>query len=201
MALADTFKAEKIVKLPWYQKALILGGLCVILLALYFFFLDSSYKDKISTQRDQISKLDKQITDLQTIEKDLPKFERQNTLLKKELDKAMTKLPGEPQVDELLKDVTMKAKTNGIEIQTFERKPDVPQSLYIEVPVNIKMRANFFPLMIFLNELARMERIVNITNIEIKRPRSLQALLEVTCTLTAYRFKESTAQPGAGAGK
>lgn len=198
MALADTFKTEKLIKLPWYQKALILGGLCVILLALYFLTMDRSYKSQIAVQKDEISKLDKQITDLRTIAQDLPKFERQNSLLKKELDKAMTKLPGQPQVDELLKDVTVKAKTNGIEVQSFERKADVQQSLYIEVPVQMKLKANFFPVMIFFNELARMERIVNISDIEIKRPKATQALLDISCTLTAYRFKDAVVEPAAG---
>jgi type IV pilus assembly protein PilO len=198
MALADTFKTEKLIKLPWYQKALILGGLCVILLALYFLTMDRSYKSQIAVQKDEISKLDKQITDLRTIATDLPKFERQNSLLKKELDKAMTKLPGQPQVDELLKDVTVKAKTNGIEVQSFERKADVQQSLYIEVPVQMKLKANFFPVMIFFNELARMERIVNISDIEIRRPKATQALLDISCTLTAYRFKDAVAEPATG---
>ena len=195
MALADTFKADKLLKLPWYQKALILGGVCVIILALYFLTLDRNYKSQIQVQNDEISKLDKQITDLQAIALDLPKFERQNALLKKELDKAMTKLPGVSQIDELLKDVTVKAKTNGIEVQTFEKQNDLQKSLYIEVPVNMKLKANFFPLLIFFNELARMERIVNISNIELKRAKATEALLDITCTLTAYRFKETTEQP------
>jgi type IV pilus assembly protein PilO len=195
MALADTFKADKLIKLPWYQKALIMGGLCVIIIALYFLTLDSKYKTQIQAQNDEISKLDKQITDLETIAKDLPKFERQNALLKKELDKAMTKLPGAPQLDELLKDVTVKAKTNGIEVQSFERQTDIAKSLYIEVPVNMKLRANFFPLMIFFNELARMERIVNVSKIDMKRMKPSEALLDITCTLSAYRFKETEPPP------
>jgi type IV pilus assembly protein PilO len=195
MALADTLKADKLIKLPWYQKALIMGGLCVIIIALYFLTLDRNYKGQIAVQKDEISKLDKQITDLRTIAQDLPKFERQNALLKKELDKAMTKLPGKPQVDELLKDVTAKAKTNGIEVGSFERQNDLQQSLYIEVPVSMKLKANFFPLMIFFNELARMERIVNISNLELKRTKATEALLDVNCTLTAYRFKETVESP------
>jgi Tfp pilus assembly protein PilN len=63
-----------------------------------------TYKSQIAAQADDISKLEKQITDLRTIAQDLPKFERQNALLKKELDKAMTKLPSKPQIDEMLKD-------------------------------------------------------------------------------------------------
>jgi len=191
MALADTFKADKLIKLPWYQKGLILGGICVIVLALYFLTLDRNYKSAIQVQKDEISKLDKSITDLRTIAQDLPKFERQNALLKKELDKAMTKLPGVSQIDELLKDVTVKAKTNGIEVQTFEKQNDIQKSLYIEVPVSMKLKANFFPLLIFFNELARMERIVNISNIELRRTKATGALLDITCILTAYRFKET----------
>jgi len=99
------------------------------------------------------------------------------------------------QIDELLKDVTVKAKTNGIEVQTFEKQNDIQKSLYIEVPVNMKLKANFFPLLIFFNEIARMERIVNISNIDLRRAKPTEALLDITCTLTAYRFKETVEQP------
>jgi type IV pilus assembly protein PilO len=194
MALADTLKVDKIIKLPWYQKALILGGIAACILALYFLTLDRTYKRQITGLQDQISTLDKKITDLQAIKKDLPKFERQNALLKKELDKAMTKLPSTSQVDELLKDVTIKARTNGIDVISFDKQQDVTQALYIEVPVNMKLRGNFFPLMIFFNEIARMERIINISDISFQHSTSL-SLLDVTCTLTAYRFKEAAPAP------
>ena len=195
MALADTLKVDKIIKLPWYQKALILGGIAAIIMAVYFLTLDRSYKQQISGLQDQISALDKKITDLNTIKKDLPKFERQNALLKKELDKAMTKLPSTSQVDELLKDITIKARTNGIEVISFDKQQDVTQALYIEVPVSMKLRGNFFPLMIFFDEIARMERIINVSDITFAHSSAQSALLDVTCTLTAYRFKEAASAP------
>ena len=192
MALADTLKVEKIVKLPWWQKAAIVGGLAAVIILLYFFFIDTKYTDQIDKLNNDIAALDKNITDLKTIEKDLPKFERQNAMLKKELEKAMTKLPSTAQIDELLKDVTIKAMANGVEVGTFDRQTDVTQSLYVEVPVNMKLKAGFFPLMIFWNELARMERIVNVSGITMKGNKK-DSSLDVTCTLTAYRFKETPA--------
>ena len=201
MALADTFKAEKIIKLPWWQKVAAVAVVAVAIVALYFLTLDRTYTQQIKSLNNDIAGLEKQITDLQTIAKDLPKFERQNALLKKELDKAMTKLPSQEQIDELLKDITVKAKTNGVEVASFERQTNVQQSLYIGVPVAMKLQSNFFPLMIFLNELARMERIVNISDLQIKRAKA--AMLDVTCTLTAYRFKEQeqATPPATGAKK
>jgi len=205
MALADSFKAEKILKLPWWQKATIVGAVSALLLLTYFFTLDRTYTAQISKLNTDIDELVKKITDLETIETDLSKFERQNARLRKELDKAMTKLPSTAQIDELLKDVTWKAKNNGIEVGTFERATDVAKALYVEVPVKMKLRANFFPLMIFWNELARMERIVNVSDISIKASKA--SGLEINCVLTAYRFSEQApAAPapkasGAAAGK
>jgi type IV pilus assembly protein PilO len=192
MALADSLKADKLIKLPWYQKAAILGVIAAVIMVFYFLTLDRTYKSQISKQADDISKLQKQITDLKTIAEDLPKFERQNAMLKKELDKAMTKLPAKPQIDEMLKDVTFKAKTYGVEVVTFNISPEMPQTLYVEVPVKMKLKSNFFPLMIFFNELARMERILNISDLNIVISQK-ESLLDIACTLTAYRFKEATA--------
>jgi len=195
MALGDYLKTERLIKLPWYQKALILGAGALIIVLVYFFTLDRTYKNKISVLKGDIAKLDKQITDLKTVERDLPKFERQNALLKKQLDKAMTKLPGKTQIDALLKEVTVRANNNAIDITNFERKTDQPKELYVEVPVDMKMKGGFFPLLIFLDELARLERIVNVDNLAVKAGKA--GLLDVSCTLTAYRFKEATEAPPA----
>jgi Tfp pilus assembly protein PilO len=122
MALGDYLKAERLVKLPWYQKALILGVGVLIIVIVYFTTLDRSYKAKISELRGNVAKLDKQITDLKTVERDLPKFERQNALLKKQLEKAMTKLPSKTQIDALLKDITVRANDNAIDIVSLSAR-------------------------------------------------------------------------------
>ncbi len=199
MALGDYLKAEKLVKLPWYQKALILGVIALIIVILYMTILDRGYKAQITALKGQISTLDKNIADLRSVEKDLPKFERQNALLKKQLDKAMTKLPGKTQIDALLKEVTERAKNNAIDITTFERGKDVTRDLYVEVPVNIKMKGAFFPMLIFLDELARLERIVNIQDLDLKADSN--RMLDVSCVLVAYRFKETEAAPEGGKAK
>ncbi len=193
MALGDYLKADRLIKLPWYQKALILTAASLVIIIFYFFTLDRSYKNKITELKGSISQLDKQTTDLRTVERDLPKFEKQNTALKARLDQAMTKLPSKSQMDALLKEVTARAKTNAIDIINFERGTEQPQSLYVEVPVNMKMQGGFFPLLIFLDELARLERIVNIEGLSLRGDKNGQ--LDVTCTLVAYRFKEVAETP------
>jgi len=188
MALGDYLKVERLVKLPWYQKALILGVGALIIIILYFTLLDRKYQTKINELNGQIAKLDKDITDLRTVERDLPKFERQNALLIKQLEKAKTKLPSKSQIDALLKEVTERATKNNIDVSTFEKKQETKRELYVEVPVEIKMKAGFFQTMIFLNELARLERIVNVDNLSIKSNKI--GNLETTYTLNAYRFQE-----------
>ncbi len=188
MALGDYLKAERLIKLPWFKKALILGLGALIIIILYFTTLDRKYQNQISGLKDSIAKLDKQTADLKTVERDLPKFERQNALLNKKLEKAKTKLPGKSQMDALLKEVTARAKDNNIDIRTFEKKSEAPKSLYVEVPVDIKMKAGFFQSMIFLDELARLERIVNVTNLGLKADKL--GNLDISFTLNAYRFKE-----------
>ena len=193
MALADFLKAERLVKLPWYQKALALLGIVVLIVAIYFVFIDAGYRTQIADLKNQVVQLDKQITDLKAIERDLAKFEKQNALLKKELEKAMTKLPNDPKVEELIKDVSMKAKKYGVEVVSFNFKPEQVQPLYIEVPVDVKLRADYFPLMIFLSDISRLERIVNVSDLQLKTSR--EGRLEVSCSLLAYRFKEKGEEP------
>lgn len=192
MAVGDLLKAERIIKIPWYQKGLALALISAVIFVLYYFTLDRSYRNQISQLNAELTKLQKSITELMAVKESLQVFETQNKKLKKELEEAMTKLPTKTQIDELLKDITVRARTNGIEVTTFERKPDQPQTLYVEVPVKMKLKSNFFAMMIFLNELARMERIVNLTNLQLQRGKE-KGMLEASFTLLAYRFKEESA--------
>jgi len=189
MAIGDYLKTERIIKIPWYQKALVLLLVSAVIFILYYFTIDRSYRSQIDQLNSQLTQLQKSITELMAVKDSLQVFETQNKILKKELEKAMTKLPTKTQIDELLKDITVRAKTNGIEVTTFERKGDQGQTLYVEVPVKMRLRSNFFAMMIFLNELARMERIVNITNLQVQRAKE-KGMLEANFTLLAYRFKE-----------
>ena len=192
MALGDYLKAERLVKLPWYQKGLIIAGIVVLIVVIYFVLIDSGYRSQIAELNNQIAQLDKQITDLSAIERDLPKFEKQNALLKKELEKAMTKLPNDPRVEELVKDISLKAKKYGVELVSFNFRSEQVQPLYIEVPVEVKLKTDFFPLMIFLSDVARLERIVNVSDLKIRKSKER---LEVSCNFIAYRFKERTEEP------
>ena len=194
MALADYLKADRIIKLPWYQKALALLAIVVLIVVIYFITVDRSYRNQIADLKNQIVRLNTQIANLRAIEQDLSKFERQNALLKKELDKAMTKLPNNPQIDQLIKELTFRARKYGIEISRIDIRKEKVQPLYIEVPLKLNLSGDYFPLMIFLNELARLERIVNISDLQIKTGKG--NLLKVECILIAYRFKQMTQPQG-----
>lgn len=193
MALGD-INLERIAKLPVSQKLLILGGIVTVIFLVYFFTLDRSYKAEINRLRGQISKLDEDITKTRAIANDIDKFRRENMMLQKRLEKALAKLPNKAEVDQILKQVSRLGKENGLEITVFDRKDEKPQSLYIEVPINLNFRGNFFHVIRFLDQIAKMPRITNIGSISLKRQTGGEAL-DISCILTTYRFREVVEAP------
>jgi len=70
--------------------------------------------------------------------------------------------------------------------------PAVPEGLAIvaEVPVEMQMRGTYQDVALFLDRVKRLDRIVNVSNIQLTKPRleGERMLLDAACTATTFRF-------------
>ena len=78
----------------------------------------------------------------------------------------------------------------GLEIVLFRQKPEVYHDFYAEVPVEMQMRGTYNDVALFLDRVKRLDRIVNVTDIQLKKPRidGERVVLDAACTATTFRF-------------
>jgi type IV pilus assembly protein PilO len=117
-------------------------------------------------------------------------LERELRDLGAELKRAQARLPDQREIADLLSNVAASGRQAGLEITLFRQKPEVLHDFYAEVPVEMQMRGTYHDVALFLDRVKRLDRIVNVANIQLVKPRleGDRMVLDAACTATTFRF-------------
>ena len=181
---------DRILDLPRQQKIGILAGLIVAILLLDYFLFYSPRSDEISkltqeveSQRNERDKKKKEAANI-------PKLKEQMAQLDGRLKEAVAQLPDRKEIPDLLSSISNKVRESGLDILIFRPRAENIQEFYAEIPVDIVVRGGFHNVATFFDEVGRLNRLVNIANIELRNPRANedQVIMEVSTVATTFRF-------------
>ena len=181
---------DRILNLPQQQKLGVLAGLIVALLLLDYFLLYSPRSEEISKVTQEIenhrNERDKKKKEVANI----PKLKEQMRQLDGMLKEAVAQLPDRKEIPDLLSNISNKVKESGLEILLFRPRGENVQEFYAEIPVDIVVRGKFHDVVTFFDEVGRLNRLVNINNIEIRNPKANddQVIMEASTLTTTFRF-------------
>ncbi len=99
--------------------------------------------------------------------KHLPHLEAEYEALQQKWSEANQLLPEEKQITSLLREISFRGQVCGVEFLLFEPQPPTGAEFYTERPVAVKVEGGYHNIAAFINELAKMTRIVNVRNLEI----------------------------------
>jgi type IV pilus assembly protein PilO len=90
-----------------------------------------------------------------------------------------------------------------LEFLLFRPAGEVNKGFYAEIPVNIEVQGGYHNLGMFFDKVARLSRIVNVSDIKIKKKGSKGGggTLKATCVATTYRFVEEAKKGSKRKGK
>jgi type IV pilus assembly protein PilO len=186
-------RVEKFLKLPAYQRGLVL---CLILLLVaggfvYLLYLPkhAEYLELVKTGDDLQRKLEQD----RRIARDLPKFEAEYQRMQEQLAEALTQLPNEKEIPTLLTNIAGLAKDQGLDVLRFKPGADAPKGFYAEVPVELKLTGSFHQVALFFQSVGELPRIVNMGNLTMGGAKTAdgRTILTVDCLATTFRFIES----------
>lgn len=181
---------DRILGLPQQQKLAALGVLILLILGLDYFFLYSPRSDEISKLAQEIEngrvERDKKKKEVANI----PKLKQQMVQLDGRLKEAVAQLPDRKEIPDLLSTISSKVKEAGLEILVFRPRGENLQEFYAEIPVDIVVRGGFHNVVTFFDEVGRMNRLVNISNIELRNPKASGdvMVMEGSSLATTFRF-------------
>jgi type IV pilus assembly protein PilO len=115
----------------------------------------------------------------------------------KDLGLALRLLPTTSEIPNLLKNITKLGNDSNLEFILFSPAKEVPkEELYVEIPVNIQVRGVYHDVAMFFDKIGKLDRIVNIVNVNIIPIKPNSSILKTTCKALTYRFKESKKAEG-----
>lgn len=181
---------NRILDLPQQQKLGVLAGLIVAVLLLDYFLLYSPQSDEISELTQEIENSRNQRDKKKKEAANIPKLKEQMAQLDGMLKEAVAQLPDRKELPDLLSSISNKVKESGLDILIFRPRAENLQEFYAEIPVDIVVRGGFHNVATFFDEVGRLNRLVNIANIELRNPKANedQVIMEVSTIATTFRF-------------
>jgi type IV pilus assembly protein PilO len=97
-------------------------------------------------------------------------------------------LPPDSEEDAFLSAVQSASNAAGIDLKGYAPMEEVSQSFYAKVPMRLEMSGRFHQIAKFAFELGKVERIINVENIELTDPKLVgdEVVLHGRCLATAF---------------
>ncbi len=186
---------ESIFKLPTPKKVLILAGIVCVIAGLYLYLFFLPWQDSMNVAKEELSKLTKELNESRAITRDLQKFKEQVERLNGELKNALTQLPNEKEIPEILKSISSLGKESSLEFTLFRPRPEVPQQFYAQVPIELTVLGSYHNIGIFFDKVSKLPRIINVvdfnmTRANVKGRSENEVLVKTSCMINTYRFIE-----------
>ena len=106
-----------------------------------------------------------------------------------EFNEAMKALPDKRELPSLLTGISKAGSDAGLDFILFKPDKEVNKEFYKVIPVSIKVEGRYHQVTDFFFQIIRLNRIVNINNVNVKR-KSKGGNLEMSCKAVTYMFVE-----------
>ena len=82
------------------------------------------------------------------------------------------------------------AAVQGLNFVLFQPEPEVNRDFYREIPLSMKVEGNYHQIADFFFQVSRLNRIVNIRNISLRRNKAASGVIDMDCSAVTYMFVE-----------
>ncbi|HSE17276.1 MAG TPA: type 4a pilus biogenesis protein PilO [Pyrinomonadaceae bacterium] len=181
-------KISKLLNLPWYARLvafLVIGG---VMYAGFWYFVTKGTRAEAKTMEDEIAQLRPRNAQAAIVQQNLNNFKAAYKAREEEFAELKALLPEQKELTMVLQGIQDRAKGNGLVLMRFNPKEDLQQDNYSGKKIEVSVISGFGGLRAFFEQLAHYQRIVSITNFELKQmeKQSLTKTVEARFDLTAY---------------
>ena len=180
---------------PWPIK---IGAFVLIFVAIQvaaWFFLWKDQTEAIERGRQEVTKLKDVFLEKKRLAVNLEAYKQQRAEIEQAFGALLKQLPNKSEMDALLIDINQAGLGRGLAFELF--KPAATENFtefYAELPVNIKVTGNYHDLGAFASDVAKMPRIVLLTDLKIDPPKDGVLAMEAVAKTYRYLDEEEVAK-------
>jgi type IV pilus assembly protein PilO len=205
MAMAEKVDLNSALKrfeaLPTPARFGVLGGIVALLLGIYWFALFGSKRTELAAVDKKLAKVESSIQSAKAVAANLESFRKKREELQAQLKEALRKLPTSSDLPQLLTDITSLGKKSGLEIQSFKRGSTIDRGFYSEQQILLQFNGRYHDIGMFFDRLAKLDRIVNITKLDMKLINDIDVDPRLNVSGVAATFFFNDSQPAMAGGE
>jgi type IV pilus assembly protein PilO len=121
--------------------------------------------EKLETERDHLRT---EVSNAQQMVANLDRIKKEREALDAQLRELSRRLPSEAESAAVLRSVETLAGKSGLTVGQVRRRPNRPQELYVEIPMEISVGGGYHDLLKFAEQLAQLPRLVTLNEIKVQ---------------------------------
>jgi type IV pilus assembly protein PilO len=181
---------------PWPIKVGAMLVLFIVIQVVAYFLLWQAQTEQIEKGRQDVAKQKETFLEKKRLAVNLEAYKQQRQEIEQAFGALLKQLPNKSEMDALLIDINQAGLGRGLQFELF--KPSEKENFtefYAELPVNIKVSGNYHDLGAFASDVAKMPRIVLLTDLKIDPPKEGTALsMEAVAKTYRYLDEEEVAK-------
>ncbi len=188
-ALAEDFKSldpKDIGTWPILPRATVLLGLFAALLVGGWWFDWKSQLEELDSKQQQEAKLKDEYLDKKKQSVNLEEYRKQLVEIDRTFGTLLKQLPNKAEMEALLADINQAGLGRGLQFELFKPGKETLRDFYAELPITLKITGSYNDLGAFSADVAKLSRIVSLTNIAVAPEKGAQ--LKMDATAMTYRY-------------
>ena len=198
---------EKLKSLQWYIQLTILVGVAALVYASVWYFVTSETRAEVANLNAEIATLQAKNEAARVATQRINEFRALYATKAQEYEELKVLLPEQREITNVLQGLQDNAKDSRLIVMRFSPRDDTSQDSIMAKPVEVEVDSNFQNLHSFFDRMAKLPRIVSITDFKINQldKQSGEKTIHSQFLLTAYYAdpdalnKPAPAKPGAPA--
>jgi len=179
---------DKLKNLKWHFQLLILLVVAGLLYGSVYYFVTGPTRDEVALLNDQVAKLQAKNEAARVATQRINEFRAIYASKSAEYEELKVLLPEQREITNVLQGLQDNAKDSRLIVMRFSPRDDSSQNGIQSKPVEVEVDANFANLRSFYDKMAKLPRIVSITDFKINQLDKQKAdkTIHAQFLLTAY---------------
>lgn len=179
---------EKFKALAWHVQLIVLVATASLVYGGVYYFVTGVTREETQVLDDQVAQMKSQNDAAKLATQNIDEFRARFQTVSAEYDELKVLLPEEREITNVLQGLQDSANESRLIVNRFSPRDDAQQEFIMAKPVEIEVDSNFNNLRAFFDKMAKLQRIVSITDFKLNQldKQSANKTLHAQFLLTAY---------------
>lgn len=179
---------EKLKNLQWYYQLLVVVSIAAVMYLCVWYFYTSAIREEVASLNDQVAQLKAKNETARVATQRINEFRALYASKSEEYEELKVLLPEEREITNVLQGLQDTANASRMIVMRFAPRDDTSQDSIMAKPVEVEVDSNFNNLRAFFEAMAKLPRIVSITDFKINQldKQTDNRTLHAQFLLTAY---------------